>query len=278
MFAKSQGKKRLATGMAFLTGWADVALFFKYKSFATMMTGNTMWMALATIENRYKDAFYYASLIVSYIFGVAAFRKVHGCEDRSIRYCGLAVMALFVFSDIIQHATSTRWIPMVLLATAFGLTNSVGQEVTGTLTFVVTGSMTKLANQFVDRVSRRAGRKKLTAANKHAVVLNCAVIGGFFAGALWAFVLQGRQLLDRFGVFSLLGTMYGALFLWQDTRYLGGGALFSWWARNDANMHTTTVNNDDDDDRTTTGASEIEDDLKQLPVGLDPLDVNNLPL
>jgi uncharacterized membrane protein YoaK (UPF0700 family) len=246
-------------GMAFLTGWADVALFFKYKSFATMMTGNTIWMALATIESRNKDAFYYASLIVSYILGVAAFRKVD-LEDRSIRFCGLAVMVLFVLSDIIQHVTSTRWIPMILLATAFGLTNSVGQEASGTLTFVVTGSMTKLANQFVDRVSRKAGRKKLTTADKQAVVLNISVIGSFFSGALWAFFLHSQQLLNRFGVFSILGFMYGALFLWQDTRYLGG----VWWVRNDANMHVV------DDDRT---ESEIEEDLKR-----DPLEVSNLPL
>jgi uncharacterized membrane protein YoaK (UPF0700 family) len=258
MFAKSQGKKRLAMGMAFVTGWADVALFLKYKSFATMMTGNTIWMAHATIESRYKDAFYYASLMVSYIFGVAAFRKVD-LEDRSIRFCGLAVMVLFVLSDIIQHVTSTRWIPMILLATAFGLTNSVGQQESGTLTFVVTGSMMKLANQFVDRVSRKAGRKKLTSADKQAVVLNTAVIGSFFTGSLWAFFLQSQQLLNRFGVFSLMGGIYGALFLWRDTRYLGG----AWWVQNDANMHAV--------DGPT--ASEIAEDLK-----LDSLDVNKLPL
>jgi uncharacterized membrane protein YoaK (UPF0700 family) len=71
---------------------------------------------------------------------------------------------------------------MILLATAFGLVNSVGQQASGTLTFVVTGSMTQLANQFVDRVS-----KKLTSADKHAVVLNSAVIGSLFSGALWNF-------------------------------------------------------------------------------------------
>jgi hypothetical protein len=195
-------------------------------------------MALASVESRYTDAFYYASLIVSYVVGVAAFRKVD-LEDRSLRFCGLAVTILFVSSDIIQHVTSTRWIPMILLATAFGLTNSVGQQTSGTLTFVVTGSMMKLANQFVDRVSRKAGRKKLTIADKQAVVLNISVIASFFLGALWAFFLHGQQLLNRFGVFSLLGTAYGALFFWQDTRYLGG----AWWVKNDATIQVV------DDDR-----------------------------
>lgn len=216
-------------------------------------------MALATIESRYRDAFYYASVMISYIFGVAAFRKVD-FEDRSIRFCGLAVMVLFVLSDIIQHVTSTRWIPMVLLAAAFGISNSLGQQESGTLTFVVTGSMMKLTNQFVDRVSRKAGRKKLTSVDKQAVVVNSAVIGSFFSGALWAFFLQSHQLLDRFGVFSLLGTMYGALFFWLDTKYLGG----AWWVKKNANMHGV------DDDLS---ASEIEKDLK-----LDPLGVNKLPL
>ena len=37
-------KNKFATMMAFLTGIADVTLNLKYKTFATMMTGNTMWM------------------------------------------------------------------------------------------------------------------------------------------------------------------------------------------------------------------------------------------
>lgn len=69
------GKKRLAAGMAFLTGWANVTLFLKYKGFATMMTGNTMWMARAAVEMRYVDVLYYMSMIFSYTMGLATFRK-----------------------------------------------------------------------------------------------------------------------------------------------------------------------------------------------------------
>jgi hypothetical protein len=125
------GQKRLASGMAFLTGWADVALYFKYKTFATMMTGNSMWMAQAAVESRYTDVCYYFSVIVCYVLGIAAFRLSNlKIKSKSLTYfCAPAVMALFVGSDFIMNLTSKRWLPVTLLATGFGIINSVGSEV-----------------------------------------------------------------------------------------------------------------------------------------------------
>jgi len=229
---KSEGKKRLASGMAFLTGWADVALFTKYRGFATMMSGNTLWMANAFVDGRLRDMAYYASVILSYWAGLAAFRRADlTMKKKSLPLCALAVTALFVGSDYINcfADVGARWAPMMMLAAGFGIINSVGSEVSGTLTFVITGHMTRLVNQFVDRFSTAAGKKKLTEGQKEAVVMNSSVCASFFGGAALAAALAKAGLLHKFGVFSAIGALYGSLWLWQDMEFLGG----AWWLRED---------------------------------------------
>lgn len=239
---KLTGKKRLATAMAFLTAWANIAIFTKFKSFATMITGNTLWMAVALSEQRYRDVFFYVSVILSYGTGCAIFRRTDlSLRQKTLPVCCAAVAALFVLADWIHYGTtiSTKWIPMMLLATGFGIVNSVGQEVCGTLTFVVTGHITRLMNQVVDRLSKTAGRKRLTESDKLAVLQNSAVCTGFFSGAVWAAFLMSQNLLHRFGTFSLIGLMYGTLWLSHDIKSLGG----AWWLRKDKAMCDDVVDN-----------------------------------
>jgi len=239
--SKTMSKKRLGSTMAFLTGIADIALFTKYKGFATMMSGNTLWMALAVIESRYLDVAYYASLIACYCAGVGTFRRADlTLQSKSLTLvCAPMATAFFIGSDICSSWIGTgRWLPMMLLATGFGVINSVGAEVAGSLTFVITGHLTRLTNMFVDRVSRTAGRKKLTDADKAARDMNVSIFGSFFAGAATACAIaasakQGGKLgtwLWKY-TFSLLGTSYGLLFLRQDRDTIGG-----WWTRKDDEM------------------------------------------
>lgn len=227
--AKSEGKKRLALGMAFMTGWADVFLLLKFETFATMMTGNAMKMALALVESQYRNVAYFASVIVSYVLGLAAFRRTDlTLKEKTLGASAFVVAGLFIGADVCYATTGgARWIPIMLLSLAFGIINSVGTEVAGTLTFVVTGHMTKLTNQVVDRWSRTAGRKPLTAQAKLAAVENSAVLFGFFGGALFAGFLASRGLVHKSGIFSVMGILYGLLFLWQDMEALGG----AWWKR-----------------------------------------------
>jgi uncharacterized membrane protein YoaK (UPF0700 family) len=233
-FAKLEKKRRLATGMAFLTGMANLALFMKYKTFATMMTGNTMWMAVAMVEQRYMDVAYYASVIGSYLAGLSIFRQTDlSVKDKELPICAFLVASLFVGSDLLFKMYQSRWIPMMMLATGFGIINSAGQEVTGTLTFVITGHMTRLTNQVVDRISTTAGRKKWTLADKQGLVQNIAIISGFFGGAAFAGVLRAKGILmEKIGVFSGIGLAYAGLFLWKDVDSLCG----AWWNRNDEGM------------------------------------------
>lgn len=230
--SKTMSKKILGSSMAFLTGWSDIALFTKYKGFATMMSGNTIWMALAVIESRYKDVAYYASLIACYCAGVGSFRRSDlTLKSKSLTLvCAPIAMAFFIGSDILSSCVGGRWLPMMLLATGFGVINSVGAEVAGSLTFVITGHLTRLTNMFVDRVSRTAGRKKL---DKEARDMNLSIFGSFFMGAFTACAIAASAKRgERLGswlwkyTFSIVGVLYGLLFLRQDRETIGG-----WWCR-----------------------------------------------
>jgi hypothetical protein len=120
-------KKRCATLFAFLTGWADYLLFLKYRFFSTMMTGNSMWMAAALVESRYRDVAFYITVIFSYIFGVATFRRVEleWKEDALNTVLAPIVMGFLVGSDLLTKMDAgCRWVPAVMLAYAWGIINS----------------------------------------------------------------------------------------------------------------------------------------------------------
>ena len=93
--------------------------------------------------------------------------------------------------------------------------------------------MTRMTNQIVDRISRRAGRKKLSLADQQGFIQNASVCAGFFSGAAFAAILLGKGILvNKIGVFSAIGIIYGLLFLWKDIESLGG----AWWLRKEKEM------------------------------------------
>lgn len=225
-------KKRVAILMAFMTGWADFIFIKKYNFFATMMTGNSMKMANALVDGRIRDTFFFLTVITSYISGVGAFRRAElSYKDKALN--GLfapIVVGAFVFSDYLSWVNpACKFIPAALLSFAWGIINSVGSEVTGTLIFVVTGAMTRFANMMVDRISRTAGRKKVP---KEGCLMSLSVIGGFTLGAGWSAFLSNKapKLLNR-GAFSIMGGIYGLLFLWLDRSELG-----AWWSKADGEL------------------------------------------
>ena len=219
-------KKRTAILMAFMTGWADLLFIKKYNFFATMMTGNSMKMALALVEGRLVDTFFFLYVITSYILGVGAFRRAElSYKDKALN--GLfapIVVGCFMCSDYLSYIGASKFIPGILLSFAWGIVNSVGSEVCGTLIFVVTGAMTRVSNMIVDRISRTAGRKKIA---KEGMLMSLSVISGFILGAAWCAILsiKAPELLTR-GVFSIMGIMYGLGFLWLDRHEMG-----QWWLK-----------------------------------------------
>ena len=101
----------------------------------------------------------------------------------------------------------------------------MGTDFAGTLTFVVTGHLTKLTHLATDYWFE-GGRQTLADADVAAARQSGAVVAGFGLGAVAACVLQAQHLLLRRGVFSVLGVAYGGLFAAYD-----GRRIPRWWKR-----------------------------------------------
>jgi hypothetical protein len=313
--------------MAFLTGFANLTLYTKFRSFATMVTGNTMWMALAATESRPLDVAYYISVIGSYLVGTCIFRNINLSPKHKTNLLPLSagiITALFGLGDWIHYhgpsvlpflfvptttALSTsisisslpRWIPMMLFATAFGVTNQVGQEVSGTLTFVITGHLTRLSHILVDQwgyitysmrrrfhrfllllllllrmgpKQQRQGRqvgpplvtatpKKMTQVEHLAMIQNAAVPLGFAAGATLGCILLGRQWLHHYGIISMIGLSYASVWLAHDLETIGG----AWWLRYDKHRCDQVV-----DDGKICDLEEEEEEVEAATVAFEPSD------
>ena len=225
-------KKRTAILMAFMTGWADWLFIKKYNFFATMMTGNSMKMANAFVQGQMTDALFFLSVIVSYILGVGAFRRAeYVYKDKALNGLFAPIVAgCFLWSDYLGWTNpAAKFLPAMLLSFSWGIINSVGSEVTGTLMFVLTGAMTRISNMIVDRISRTAGRKSIP---KEGLLMSLSVIGGFILGAAWSsFMVSNLPQLVTRGAFSIMGGIYGLLFLWLDRHEFG-----AWWEKRDGKL------------------------------------------
>jgi len=194
-----------------------------------MMTGNSMKMALALVEGRLVDTFFFLSVITSYIIGVGAFRRAElSYKDKALN--GLfapIVVGCFMCSDYLSYIGASKFIPGILLSFAWGIVNSVGSEVCGTLIFVVTGAMTRVSNMIVDLFIIKDGDGGEWAKQKEGMLMSLSVIGGFILGAAWCAILsiKAPELLTR-GAFSIMGIMYGLGFLWLDRHEMG-----QWWLK-----------------------------------------------
>jgi Protein of unknown function (DUF1275) len=250
--AAHQRKRRLAVRMAFLTGMTDVALTCQFQSFCTMLTGALLWVTKSVVQVQLETMRYFGCIILCYMSGIALARTLrhvvivdepsasaaaavskHNNNKRLLRMVGMLVMVLFTAADVSFYTLHTsRIVPMTLLAVAYGLINSMGTDFAGTLTFVVTGHLTKLTHMLTDSVVERLRNKPNihSAANAEAAKMSLQVLGGFSAGALVAFYLHLRHdLLLRRGIFTLLGAGYGALFYTFD-----GQRIRHWWHRRES--------------------------------------------
>lgn len=218
-------KRRLALWMAFFTGMADVALSLQFQTFATMLTGNLMWLSRAVVEQNVSTVFYYISVVCSYMTGLSISRCLRNQPPTTIlRTVGAGVMALFAGADWLFYGLGvSRWIPVCMLALAYGAINSMGTDFAGTLTFVVTGHVTKLTHLATDVIVED---RPLTEADMVAAQQCVSVIGGFFVGALTSFYLLSKKLLLKRGFFSMLGVAYGVVFFSYD-----GRRIKRWWKR-----------------------------------------------
>lgn len=92
-----------------------------------MMTGNSMKMAAALVEYRFRDVAFFITVIVSYILGVASFRRaeLEWKENALNGFFAPIVMGFLIGSDLLTLRDKTaKWVPALLLTYAWGIINS----------------------------------------------------------------------------------------------------------------------------------------------------------
>ena len=164
-------KEGLAVLMAFTTGWANIGCMMRFDAFGTMMTGNSLQMALLFAQGKWQGFLYYVSLVVAYVYGVLLYRVLDiamGERSTPTRVAPV-VFALFLLTDVISWAvdyaessyfwcteTESPWSeemrsqewrknsPVIPLSVGFGMVNALSMDVTRYVTNAVTGNYQKI--------------------------------------------------------------------------------------------------------------------------------------
>lgn len=202
-------KRILACYLAFWTALVNVACLTQFSTFTTMLSGNVLWLARAMVQHRAMLITYYITVVAAYTMGLAITRKCKPSLSQNtnvLRLMAATVMMLFTAADCVYYTLHlSRWLPVCLLAMAYGIVNSIGAACTGTLTFVVTGHWTKLTHMCVDRfVDGRIWNVNDWIVVKQSILVTLS----FLAGGLVAAQGLGSW-LSRWGVFTAVGVAYG---------------------------------------------------------------------
>jgi len=232
VFEQNVQKRILGIAMAITTGLADISIFTKFQCFCTMMTGNLIWLGRSLVNGQLRNTLYYSSLIFSYVMGLVAFRVFTSKKETSLSNyfsilsekwklrllpkCAVTIVSLMAIANIFLNVTGMRWLPLTLTAFCFGIINSVGTQYTGSLTFVVTGHMTKLTNEIMDYISLPKHEKNN--ADKGSMLQNASLVIGFLIGAMIASL---KILPAKYEILSI-GLLYAVSFLWKDRMEIVG--------------------------------------------------------
>jgi len=230
----ARSKRRLAAGLAFLAGFSNVAFMWEFQTFATMLTGNLLRLTRSIVEHQHVLTLYYVSVFASYLGGVTCLRLMRHKQPKTIlRFTAVAVAVMHMAADVLYFGGGSsaaaavgiqrKWLPITLLSACYGMINSASTDFAGTLAFVVTGHFTKLTHLVTDWIVER---KPFTAVDTALAKQSGAVVGGFFGGALVALYLNSRNVLFQRGMFSMVGLMYGLIFVSYD-----GKRIKRWWKR-----------------------------------------------
>jgi len=203
----------LATGFAFISGWADSTCLIRYNAFATMMTGNFFQLGYTLIypkidydddpstqlpKHRIPDPAFYSAVITAYFSGLLLFRLSEGrfphrtgCVFGPAFAVIITAFEIFTASTINENGTvgeEARWI-VCFLAPVFAVQNMLSlRGGLNTPTAYLTGHLQNLGSFVFDAL---VGNVTLAQGKKHmeAVLIIAFVVIGAVAGALWNYFL-----------------------------------------------------------------------------------------
>jgi uncharacterized membrane protein YoaK (UPF0700 family) len=215
-------KAILTAGLSFAAGWADVVSYKTFKSFAALMTGNTVKLGLSITEpgQDAAESAYYVCIMLSYIFGVWLFqlcKRLHpGNElstpptalsqiaDRLRTATGTAgrpgyvaapiCMALILVCDIMGvYVSDSKW-RICLISPCFGIQNSLtfgGPMAVNTS--IITGNMAKIGIALWKAMAEGKGKAQLKAVIKPLTAWFSTFVGAAIGAAVLLKLAEGNE-------------------------------------------------------------------------------------
>ena len=193
----------IATLFALVTGYADVVSLVRYQAFASILTGNAIWLARVVVDplSSKHTCWYYVAICSSFAFGSLIHRLCElkwPNEGGSTAARPLALLMLmgelaYVLTDcevvfmesnckegyIHPYEKDLRW-TVVLVAPLFGVIAAVcSTGRVGTHTTMVTGHILTLTGSMGNILMLR----KLSPAERRKSLMSMMVITGTMAGA-----------------------------------------------------------------------------------------------
>ena len=212
---------KLVAGFAYLAGVADTVTYHRHNMYANMMTGNTINFAYSLGSGLWLDCFFYISIILSYVGGIAAFRRVDLRREYALSTVAPLVLVLFTLTDIITlRSGGSRW-AMLCVVSASGLVNAACADATGTITAMLTGHCQKLGNFVTDAVSGAANYADGVAARKSLFVMAIFAFGVASGAAFERLVPLAIRSAFPIPAYSVLGVAYAAMLVLNDRRWPG---------------------------------------------------------
>eukprot|EP00429_Kryptoperidinium_foliaceum_P017111 CAMPEP_0176049542 /NCGR_PEP_ID=MMETSP0120_2-20121206/24618_1 /TAXON_ID=160619 /ORGANISM="Kryptoperidinium foliaceum, Strain CCMP 1326" /LENGTH=351 /DNA_ID=CAMNT_0017382969 /DNA_START=47 /DNA_END=1102 /DNA_ORIENTATION=+ len=181
-----RGRERfLAASFTFIVGYTNVITLLRWKSFATMMTGNTLLLGRAVLANDAAvphPAYYYFLVIGSFVFGTVAYNYVETkMPHRGGTLLGLVFAALMVGGEIfcLVHPGEEKFSPylLVFLTPMFGML-TVACPRLGAPTTMVTGHLATLGTGIA-----KAWFGALDPDHRNKTMMSILVVIAFMLGA-----------------------------------------------------------------------------------------------
>lgn len=184
----------VAGGIALVGGYADVISLHRWKCFATMCTGNTIWLGRVLLGHSVDSGelhgpVFYTCIIIAFLFGAALHRWAdRRWQHRGATRVGPLLGAVNLTCEIVVFFCATesflhRFPYLVVLYTPlFGVVCAASADGRlGSATTMVTGHMISLAKALADLPV-----KKFTYADKCKVLMSLIVLIFSIMGALVA--------------------------------------------------------------------------------------------
>ena len=208
----------LVNGLAFTLGWSNVLCLIKYRTFGTMMTGNTLYFGQNLVLGKWVDAAYYGSVIVSFVTGSLLYKLVDWKSPKKRAATMLApfCLAMTVTQDAL--VSEGRW-PVMLVTCVLGVMTSVSNDYDGIVTNVVTSHIQKFTVKMFDNVVKPTSLDDKTKADMRTSGL---VIAAFFSGVCFGTAvarlvnIPNRHPPFQPPVFTPLGIVFAGLLLLHD--------------------------------------------------------------